>query len=101
MKKVRFLQDFQGRETNEVFYKKGQEVELPDSQTQILLADRRVELVDFPQPQTAKEFLEPVVFENVTDVETETADVFKDGGSVEVVEPAKPQAEPKRKRGKK
>lgn len=45
MQKVKFLQDFQGRETGENFYKQGQEVELPDNVVSVLLADGRVELV--------------------------------------------------------
>jgi hypothetical protein len=64
MPKVKFLQDFQGRETGEVFYKLGQEATLPDHMTAVLVADRRAELV--------KEADAPVVYENVTDVETVT-----------------------------
>jgi hypothetical protein len=105
-KKVRFLQDFQGRETREVFYKQGQEVELPDHIAESLLADRRVELVDFPEPKTVKEFLTPVEFENVTDVrkevEVENAvkPVYHDSEPQfeNVAEPPKPT---KKQRGKK
>jgi hypothetical protein len=64
MPKVKFLQDFQGRETGEVFYKLGQEATLPGHMTTVLVADRRAELV--------KETDAPVVFENVTGVETVT-----------------------------
>jgi hypothetical protein len=64
MPKVKFLQDFQGRETGEVFYKLGQEATLPDHMTAVLIADRRAELV--------KDTSAPVVYENVTDVETVT-----------------------------
>lgn len=63
--KVKFLQDFQGRETKEVFYRQGQEAELSDSVAQRLIADRRVVLVHAP---------EPVVFENVTGVEIQYFD---------------------------
>jgi hypothetical protein len=45
MPKVKFLQDFQGRETSEIFYKLGQVADLPDHMTAILVADRRAELV--------------------------------------------------------
>lgn len=84
-KKVKFLQDFQGRETREVFYKQGQVVELEDHIAQQLLADRRVELL--PKPETVKEFLEPVIFENVTDV-------HKVGGEVKpVYQDSEPQFE--------
>lgn len=69
MPKVKFLQDFQGKETKEVFYKQGQEVELPDNLTSQLLKDQRVELVK--EVVTAEEFVKPVVFENVTDVHKE------------------------------
>lgn len=101
MKKVKFLQDFQGRETREVFYKQGQEVELDDHIAQQLLADRRVELVDYPKPKMAEEFVKPVEFENVTDV-------HKAGGEVKVVDPEyhdnEPQfenaAEPPKSKGK-
>ena len=43
--KVKFLQDFQGSETREVFYRKGQEADLPDSIAQRLVTDRRAEQV--------------------------------------------------------
>ena len=45
MPRVKFLQDFQGRETAEVFYRLGQEVDLPDHVAARLIADRRAELV--------------------------------------------------------
>jgi hypothetical protein len=45
MPKVKFLQDFQGKETGEIFYKLGQVADLPDHMTAILVADRRAELV--------------------------------------------------------
>lgn len=97
-KKVKFLQDFQGKETREVFYKQGQEAELPDHLAEQLLADRRVELVNYPKPTTPEEFLKPVVFENVTGVETEevTFEELKE----EVAE-VQPDPKPKSKRGKK
>jgi hypothetical protein len=104
MPKVRFLQDFRGKETREVFYLKGQEVELDGGMAERLLADRRVELV--AKMETPADFLEPVVFENVTDV-----DVHKPGGEVKIVnsyfdntpqfeqaeEPPRPEPKPKRK----
>ena len=63
MSKVRFLQDFQGKETKERFYSKGQEVEIEDFLVSQLVTDGRVEVVAAP-----------------------VADVHKDGGAVEVVE---------------
>lgn len=84
MPKIRFLQDFQGRETREQFYKKGDEVEIEDFLVDQLIADGRAEVVAAP-----------------------VADVHKQGGSVEVVEHDEaPVAEveevkPKGKRGRK
>ncbi len=43
--RVKFLQDFQGVETGEVFYLRGQVVNLPDTQAERLLRDERVALV--------------------------------------------------------
>jgi hypothetical protein len=64
MPKVKFLQDFQGRETGEVFYKLGQEATLPDHMTAVLIADHRAELV--------KEADKPVVFNNTYGLVTAT-----------------------------
>jgi hypothetical protein len=64
MPKVKFLQDFQGRETGEVFYKLGQEATLPDHMTAVLIADRRAELV--------KEADKSVVFNNTYGLVTVT-----------------------------
>lgn len=69
MPKVKFLQDFQGKETREVFYKQGQEVELPDHVVSQLVKDGRAELVK-NEPLTVEEFLTPEIHENVTNVET-------------------------------
>jgi hypothetical protein len=74
MPKVKFLQDFQGKETGEIFYKQGQVADLPDHMTAILVADRRAELVQGP-PKTFEEFVEPVVYENVTGVDMTITDV--------------------------
>ena len=41
MIKVKFLQDFQGKETNEVFYKKDQEAELSDFSADLLVKENR------------------------------------------------------------
>ena len=45
MSKVRFLQDFQGKETREVFYKKDQVVEIDDNLVDRLVSDGRAERV--------------------------------------------------------
>lgn len=42
---VEFLQDFQGRETKEVFYKQGQQVDLPENMASVLQRDGRVRIV--------------------------------------------------------
>lgn len=42
---VEFLQDFQGRETKEVFYKRGQQVDLPENMASVLQRDGRVRIV--------------------------------------------------------
>jgi hypothetical protein len=60
MPKVKFLQDFQGKETNEIFYKLGQVADLPDHMTAVLVADRRAEVV--------KEEDAPVVFVDAADM---------------------------------
>ena len=71
MPKVRFLQDFQGKETREQFHKKGEEVEIEDYLVAQLVADGRVEVVTAP-----------------------VADVHKAGGKVEVVEHDEAPVEP-------
>jgi hypothetical protein len=60
--RVKFIQDFQGVETGEVFYHNGQEVDLPDNQADRLLRDKRVGLLrpeepkaEEPQPEPAAE----------------------------------------------
>lgn len=45
MKKVRFLQDFQGRETNERFFLKDSEVELEEYMADLLVKEKRAEYV--------------------------------------------------------
>lgn len=45
-RKVKFLQDFQGKETKEVFYRKDEVAEVADELIDQLLADKRVELVE-------------------------------------------------------
>lgn len=45
MAKVKFLQDFRGRETREVFYVKDQIVEIDDDTAQVLIADGRAKAV--------------------------------------------------------
>jgi hypothetical protein len=69
MPKVKFLQDFQGKETGEIFYKQGQVADLPDHMTAILVADRRAELV--------KEDDAPIVYENVNGAQIGYADEEK------------------------
>lgn len=100
-KKVRFLQDFQGKETKELFYKQGQEIELPDHVAQLLVTDRRAELVDYPKPTTPEEFVKPVVFENVTAVESEQAFEELKEEVMEVRPDPEPEPKPKGKRGRK
>jgi hypothetical protein len=90
MPKVKFLQDFQGRETGEVFYKLGQEATLPDHMTAVLIADRRAELV--------KEADKPIVFDNTYGLVTVTSfeDVTTTTPAPEYSEPdifVEPQAE--------
>ena len=50
--KVKFLQDFQGRETKEIFYVKGQEVELDSDAAASLLRDGFVEPIEVREPVT-------------------------------------------------
>jgi hypothetical protein len=45
MSKVRFLQDFQGRETLNAFYSKGAEVDLPEHIAERMVQDGRAEYV--------------------------------------------------------
>ena len=45
MKKVRFLQDFQGRETNERFFLKDSEIDLDDHMASVLVKEKRAEYV--------------------------------------------------------
>ena len=65
MSVVKFLQDFQGRETNEVFYRLGQEADLPDYMVSILVRDGRAELVKatVPYPPVSDEFLNTITDE--------------------------------------
>lgn len=58
MQKVKFLQDFQGRETKEVFYKAGQVADLSDELIDQLVKDKRVELVKIIQAPEVKERVE-------------------------------------------
>jgi hypothetical protein len=95
MPKVKFLQDFQGKETREVFYKFGQEVELPDHMTAVLIADRRVELV--------REEDAPAYYETGTgDVVYAEPDIFVEPQAEEIQDVTTTESAPKRsKRGKK
>ena len=45
MKKVKFLKDFQGRETNERFFLKDTEVELEDHMADLLVKEKRAEFI--------------------------------------------------------
>lgn len=70
MPKVKFLQDFQGAETRNAFYKKDDEVDLPDSMADVLVKDGRAvvlygsihdstpqfEKADIPQPEPQPKF---------------------------------------------
>lgn len=60
MKKVKFLQDFQGRETNERFFLKNTEVELEDHMADLLVKEKRVELVSVPVPVLRDEEVPPL-----------------------------------------
>lgn len=104
-KKVKFLQDFQGRETREVFYKQGEVVELGDATADLLLKYGRVELVkDAPHygGQTDPE-LKPrddeVIYKEVQ-ADNAVKPVYHDNEPQfeNAAEPPKPAA---RKRGKK
>lgn len=53
--RVKFLQDFQGVETGEVFYLRGQVINLPDTQAERLLRDERVALMPAEVPSAAVE----------------------------------------------
>ena len=95
MPKIKFLQDFQGKETKEIFYKQGQEVELDDNLTSRLVQEGRAEYVQASAPihYGAQVTEEPrddeVIFEELT---------FE----VEEVPPdPEPEPKPKAKRGKK
>lgn len=48
--RVKFLQDFQGRETKEIFYAKGQEEELDSDIAASLLRDGFVEPIEVREP---------------------------------------------------
>ncbi len=52
--KLKFLQDFQGRETKEIFYVKGQEVDFDSETAAVLVRDNRavevVEHIEVRQP---------------------------------------------------
>ena len=52
--KLKFLQDFQGRETKEIFYVKGQEVDFDAETAAVLVRDNRavevVEPIEVRQP---------------------------------------------------
>jgi len=52
MTTVRFLQDFQGVETNGVFYKHGEVVDVPSNVASRCVADKRAELVVAPKIET-------------------------------------------------
>ena len=45
MKKVKFLKDFRGRETNERFFLKDTEVELEDHMADLLVQEKRAEFI--------------------------------------------------------
>jgi len=54
--RLKFLQDFQGRETKEIFYVKGQEVDFDAETAAVLVRDNRavevVEPIEVRQPVT-------------------------------------------------
>lgn len=56
---IKFVQDFRGRETNEAFYKSGDEVDLPDGVATRLVNDGRAEFVKVEVVE-AVEVIEPV-----------------------------------------
>ena len=51
MAKVKFLQDFRGVETGEVYYKKGDIGEVEDEWLERLVQDKRAVIVDEPKPK--------------------------------------------------
>ncbi len=59
MRKVKFLTDFRGRETNEVYYIKDSIVELEDSVALRLIEDKRAVLVDDYIEEMSQPDLEP------------------------------------------
>lgn len=96
-KKVKFLQDFRGKETNEVFYTQGQEAEFPDHVAELLVKDGRVEIVAAPMPVHYGGQVQP---EAITlDDEQIYNEFVKE--AIELIEEVPPDPKPKGKRGKK
>ena len=100
MPKIKFLQDFQGKETREVFYKEGQEVELDDSLTSVLVKEGRAALVQAVTPThygaQVTEELEP------RDDKVIYNEFVKEAIHLVEETPPDPEPEPKaKKRGKK
>ena len=64
--KIKFLQDFQGVETQGVFYRLGQVVDIDNGLAPRLIADKRAELVEVPtQPDKQIVTDETQIIENV------------------------------------
>lgn len=51
MTKVKFLRDFRGVETGEVYYKKGETGEIEDKWLERLIQDKRAVIVNKPKPK--------------------------------------------------
>lgn len=51
MTKVRFIQDFRGVETDEVYYKAGEFADVDDAWLERLIQDKRAVIVDEPKPK--------------------------------------------------
>lgn len=99
MPKIKFLQDFQGKETKEVFYKEGQEVELDENLTSVLVKEGRAEYVKAATPihygaQVTDELRDDEkIYEQF---KKEAVDLLE-----EVPPDPEPELKPKSKRGKK
>lgn len=106
MPTIRFLQDFQGVETNGVFYERGQVADVPDGVASRCVADKRAERVSEPKQVVEVEKVETVDVRTYTDdpeVKQEIETVVT--SPVIVDEPApvmtsSNQSTPKNKRGR-
>ena len=77
-KKVKFLQDFQGKETREQFYKKDAVVEIADELLDRLITDGRVELVTFDLAMASEPQFENVYYGAQAEPEIRNDEVLHD-----------------------